>query len=109
MNREMIRLEAIRKAEAGQLDLDADEKEIHDSFERGEWQSVANLDAEFERHREYARATLRKDRRINIRISGRDLEAIQKRAIEDGIPYQTLISSILHKYISGRLVEKSAF
>lgn len=75
MNREMIRLEAIKKAEAGQLDLDADEREIHGSFERGEWQSVANLDARIERHREYARATLRKDRRINIRISGRDSEA----------------------------------
>lgn len=109
MNREMIRLEAIRNAEAGQLDLHADEREIHDSFERGEWRSVPNLDAEIEHHREYARATLRKDRRINIRISGRDLEAIQKRAIEDGLPYQTLISSILHKYISGRLVEKSTF
>ena len=109
MNRETIRLEAIRKAEADQLELDADERDIHDSFERGEWRSVANLDADIERHREFARATLRKDKRVNIQMSGRDLDAIKKRAIEDGIPYQTLMSSILHKYISGRLVEKSAY
>ena len=72
MNREAIRLEAISKAEAGQPDLDADEREIHDSFERGEWRSVPDIDAEIERHREYARTALRKDWRINIRISGSD-------------------------------------
>ena len=109
MNREEIRLESIRKAEAGELELDAEERELEESFERGEWKSVANLDAEIERHREYARATLRKDKRVNIRISGRDLEAIQKRSIEEGIPYQTLMASVLHKYISGRLVEKTTW
>jgi hypothetical protein len=51
----------------------------------------------------YARATLRKDRRLNIRISSKDLEAIQKRALEEGLPYQTLIAGVLHKYASGRL------
>ena len=56
----------------------------------------------------YAKATFKKDRRVNIRISGKDLEAIQKRAVEEGIPYQTLIASLLHKYVSGRLVEKAA-
>lgn len=45
---------------------------------------------------------------MNIRISGEDLEALQKRAVEEGIPYQTLIASLLHKYVSGRLVEKAA-
>ena len=55
-----------------------------------------------------AQATFKKDRRVNIRISGQDLEALQKRAIEEGIPYQTLIASLLHKYVSGRLVEKAA-
>jgi hypothetical protein len=53
----------------------------------------------------YAKATFRKDRRLNIRISTKDLEAIQKRALEEGLPYQTLIASLLHKYASGRLRE----
>ena len=109
MNRFMIQDEAIRKVEAGQLELDAEERDLQESYERGEWKSVANLDDEIRRHQEYARATLRKDKRVNIRISGRDLEAIQKRAIEEGIPYQTLIASVLHKYLSGRLAERSVY
>ena len=62
----------------------------------------------FERYRDYARTTFKKDRRVNIRISRKDLEALQKRALEEGIPYQTLLASILHKYAAGRLVEKDA-
>ena len=57
------------------------------------------------RYSSYAKATFRKDRRLNIRISTKDLEAIQKRALEEGLPYQTLIASLLHKYASGRLRE----
>jgi predicted DNA binding CopG/RHH family protein len=57
------------------------------------------------RYSRYAKATFRKDRRLNIRISTKDLEAIQKRALEEGLPYQTLIASLLHKYASGRLRE----
>jgi len=88
------------------IKLDKEEKNILDSFERGEWQSVKNLKKEIEKHQQYARATLSKDKRINIRISSKDLEEIQAIAVEDGIPYQTLISSILHRYVKGRLVEK---
>ena len=88
------------------IKLDKEEKDILDSYEKGEWQSVKNLNKEVEKHRQYARATLAKDRRINIRISSKDLEEIQAIAVEDGIPYQTLISSILHRYVNGRLVEK---
>ncbi len=87
--------------------LDQDEREILESYERDEWQSVSDLKSESQRYGEYAAATFRKDRRINIRISEKDLTAIQKRALEEGIPYQTLISSILHKYVSGRLAEKT--
>jgi predicted DNA binding CopG/RHH family protein len=54
------------------------------------------------RHSRYAKATFRKDRRLNIRLSSKDLEAIQKRALAEGLPYQTLIASLLHKYASGR-------
>jgi predicted DNA binding CopG/RHH family protein len=53
-------------------------------------------------YQKIAQATLRKDKRINIRIASKDLDEIQKKALEEGIPYQTLISSILRKYTSGR-------
>jgi predicted DNA binding CopG/RHH family protein len=86
--------------------LDQEEKEILEAFERGELKSVPNKEAELKLHREYAAATFRKDKRINIRISERDLRALQKRALTEGIPYQTLVSSILHKYVEGRFVEK---
>ncbi|HXV60457.1 MAG TPA: antitoxin [Vicinamibacteria bacterium] len=86
--------------------LDKVEKELLDSVEAGEWTSVRDRVAELERYRAYARATFKKDRRINIRISSKDLEALQKRALSEGIPYQTLIASILHKYANGRLKER---
>ena len=85
--------------------LDAEEKKILASVERGEWRSVKGGKRERGRYTAYAKATFRKDRRLNIRISSKDLEAIQKRALEEGLPYQTLVSSILHKYASGRLGE----
>ena len=86
--------------------LDQEEKEIVESFERGEMQTIPDLETEIERYREIARTTFKKDKRVNIRISSKDLMAIQKKALEEGIPYQTLISSVLHKYVSGRLAEK---
>lgn len=89
-----------------QLDLDKEEKELLESYERDEWQPVANQEAEMERYEAYAKATFKKDKRVNIRISSKDLESIQKRALEEGIPYQTLMSSVLHKYVSGRLVDR---
>ncbi|MBW2030334.1 MAG: antitoxin [Deltaproteobacteria bacterium] len=86
--------------------LDKEEKDILNSYERGEWESVKNLKQEIRKHKGYARQTLKKDKRINIRIPARVLDELQARAIEDGIPYQTLISSILYRFVSGRLVEK---
>ncbi len=87
------------------IKLNKEERDILESFERGEWKSVKNLQEEIKKHQEYARQTLKKDKRINIRISSKDLDEIQSMAIEDGIPYQTLISSVLHRYVTGRLVE----
>lgn len=87
--------------------LDKEEKELLESFERDEWVPVSGKDEEVERYQTYAKATFKKDKRVNIRMSRKDLEAIQKRALEEGIPYQTLMASILHKYLSGRLVERS--
>ena len=65
----------------------------------------ASVKRERARYSRYAKATFRKDRRLNIRLSSKDLEAIQKRALAEGLPYQTLISSLLHRYASGRLKE----
>ncbi len=81
--------------------LDKDEKELLDSFEKDEWQSVPNISKRKAELKEYARATIRKDRRVNIRISERDLKELQRMALREGLPYQTLISSILHKYVNG--------
>jgi predicted DNA binding CopG/RHH family protein len=87
------------------MKLEESEKAILDSVERGEWRSVKRSKRDRARYAGYAAATFRKDRRLNIRISSKDLEAIQKRALEEGLPYQTLIASLLHKYASGRLRE----
>jgi predicted DNA binding CopG/RHH family protein len=88
------------------LKLQQDELELLASYEAEEWKSAKKIKEQKEQYRAYARATLRKDKRINIRISEKDLLAIQKRAVRQGIPYQTLISSVLHKYVNGSLIEK---
>ena len=85
--------------------MDEEEREILEAFEQGKLQSVENLDAELKKHQEYAAATFKKDKRISIRISSRDLSALRKRALREGLPYQTLIASVLHKYVDGRLKE----
>ena len=85
--------------------LKKSERELLESVESGEWRSVPGREAEVSRYQEYAAATFKKDRRINIRISSKDLNAIQKRALREGIPYQTLVASVLHKYVSGHFVE----
>ncbi len=87
------------------MKLTKDEKDLLESVERGEWRRVPNFKREAKRYQESARATLRKDKRVNIRMTERDLARFQKKAIEEGLPYQTLISSVLHKYIDGRLKE----
>ncbi|MDQ3348866.1 MAG: antitoxin [Acidobacteriota bacterium] len=76
-----------------------------ESVGRGEWKSTGGGKGERTRYTRYAKATFRKDRRLNIRLSSKDLEAIQKRALAEGLPYQTLIASLLHEYASGRLRE----
>jgi predicted DNA binding CopG/RHH family protein len=88
------------------LKLQQDELELLASYEQDEWQSAKNVKEQVAQYRAYARATFRKDKRVNIRISERDLIDLQRRAVREGIPYQTLISSILHKYVSDTLVEK---
>jgi len=88
------------------LKLQQDELEFLASYEAEEWKSVKKIKEQKEQYRAYARATFRKDKRVNIRISEKDLLDLQKRAVRQGIPYQTLISSVLHKYVSGGFTEK---
>ncbi|WP_148862167.1 CopG family antitoxin [Marinobacter fonticola] len=87
--------------------LDPEEQELLEAYESEEFES--DLDAD---RREYltkaAEETFKKDKRINIRISSRDLEALQRRALEEGLPYQSLVSSVLHKYVSGGFKDISA-
>ena len=82
-----------------------DERLLQD-YEAGELVSAAPTKAELKKFRDAARATLAKDRRVNIRLSSSVLAGIQARAMEEGLPYQTLIASILHKYVTGRLAER---
>lgn len=87
-------------------DTDQDEIELLAAFEQGQLKSVATK-SELEKLKASARATATKDRRINIRLSSVDLASLQVKALEEGIPYQTLIASVLHKYVTGRLAERS--
>ena len=87
--------------------LDAYEAEILKAYDGGAFRSVASK-AELAKFREAARATAIKDRRVNIRLSSGDLADIQVRALEEGMPYQTLIASVLHKYVTGRLADTVA-
>lgn len=90
------------------MKLSKDERELRDAFERGELKSVPHAGREMGRYREYAKSALVKNKRVNIRISERDLLQIQRKAVEEGLPYQTLMSSVLHKYVTGQLMKRSA-
>lgn len=85
--------------------LDDEELEILSAFESGKTTPSLHASAIMAAHAQYAANTLRKDARINIRLSTKDLKGIQSRALAEGIPYQTLAASVLHKYLEGRLVE----
>jgi predicted DNA binding CopG/RHH family protein len=92
---------------------DAEEKELMESYERGEWKPVSKK--EFEKTKKILEQAvkntirLRKNKAISIRISEKDLEGIRKKAAEQGMPYQTLITSVLHQYITGTLVSSKAY
>ena len=87
------------------LQLDEEEFRILRDFKRGEFESMKNFREEKRKLEEAARNTLQKDKRINIRISSRDLANLQKKAAKEGVPYQTLISSALHNLVTGKLKE----
>lgn len=87
--------------------LNREEQEILEAYDKGQLKRSRKADALIKEHRVVAEATFKKDARINIRLSSRDLRAIQSRALKEGVPYQTLVSSVLHKYVDGQLVEKN--
>ena len=90
------------------FNLTEEETDLLESLESGEWHSVDKVKEEISVHRTIAKNTLKKDKRVNLRMSSKDLEAIKTFAVEEGLPYQTLMSSVLHKFITGRLVDKQA-
>lgn len=84
--------------------IDSYELEVLSAYDKGQLKSVATK-TELAKFKAAARATAIKDRRVNIRLSSGDLSDIQVKALEEGVPYQTLIASVLHKYVTGRLAE----
>lgn len=86
--------------------LDREEQEVLDAYTQGRLEKVALTKEDVERYREAAQAVTRKDQRVNIRMSSQDLEDLKIKAMEEGVPYQTLMSSVLHRYVTGRLVAK---
>ncbi len=83
--------------------MDQEEKDLMESIENDEWKPVNNINLEREKIIAATRNTLKKDKRINLRLTQKDYHQIQIKAIEEGIPYQTLISSLVHKYLNGSL------
>jgi predicted DNA binding CopG/RHH family protein len=82
------------------------EQDVVDAFEKGKLKSVGTSKAALKKYRLAAQATFIKNRRVNIRLSSPDLMDIQARALEEGVPYQTLIASVLHKFVTGRFIER---
>ena len=85
--------------------LDKNEKDILESYENDEWRSVDKVKEKKSTYAQHAKNTFLKNKRINIRLSEKDFLDIKSKSLEEGVPYQTLISSIIHKYVSGKLVE----
>ncbi len=86
--------------------FDKDEQEFINSYEKGDWKSVPNIKKVIKDHQEIVQNTIRKNKNINIRLTQFDLNGIKSKAIQEGMPYQTLIASILHKYVTGTLIPK---
>lgn len=85
------------------IKLDDYEQDLLDSYEQDEWQSVDNLKAEIKLAKLAAENTLKKDKRISIRVYGSDLLRLKRLAAKEGLPYQTFITSLLHKFSTGQI------
>jgi predicted DNA binding CopG/RHH family protein len=88
------------------IKLNQEEKELLESYENDEWVSVST-ELDIAKYKAAAKNTFKKDKRVNIRISKTDLDLLQEKALIEGLPYQTLMSSVLHKYVTGRLKDKN--
>jgi predicted DNA binding CopG/RHH family protein len=88
------------------MTLDKNEKDLIESIESGEWKPGPRVAMLKRKLRAAAKATMLKDQRMNIRIPKRDLLALKAKALEQGMPYQSLVSSTLHKFVTGKLKEK---
>jgi len=86
------------------MPLSKEEKALLDSVESGEWMTIPDVKKELKGYQAIAKNSLKKDERINIRLASKDLMGLQKKAMQEGLPYQTLISSVLHKYVTGQLI-----
>jgi predicted DNA binding CopG/RHH family protein len=84
-----------------------EERELLNSIENEEWKSVRNKKDLMDKLQNAAKSTMLKDQRMNIRIAKKDLEGLKTKALEEGIPYQTLVSSVLHKYVIGKLIDQN--
>jgi predicted DNA binding CopG/RHH family protein len=86
--------------------LETDEQEVLNSYEQGEWQSVKTLREDLRQYQAYAAATLAQSGQVSIALSDEDLKAIQRKALETGVPYQKLIADVVHRFATGRLIER---
>jgi len=89
------------------MKYDEEEKNIIDAYESGKMKLSTPLKKELENIKAIAKCTFKKDKRITIRLYDHDYKGIQKKALEMGIPYQTLISGLIHRYIEGELISKN--
>lgn len=85
------------------IQLDSEEKQFLEDYEKGKYKSVKNLEKEKKRYQEYAKNTVNKVKNINIRLSVRDLEKLKARSVETGLPYQTLAAAVLRQYIDRKI------
>jgi predicted DNA binding CopG/RHH family protein len=88
------------------MKVDKEEREILDAYDKGKLKLSSPSKKERDKIRSMAEQTFRKDRRVTIRLYDHDLKGVQKKAMEKGMPYQTLISSMIHQYVEGDLVER---
>lgn len=96
-----------RFSEQAFLPIDQEEKDLMEALEKDDWQPVQNSKAKTAQAIQAARNSLKKDKRINLRLSQKDYHQIQIKAIEEGLPYQTFIASLIHKYLNGSLTAKT--
>jgi predicted DNA binding CopG/RHH family protein len=87
------------------MKLNKEEKELLKSYDNGEWKSIKDFEKKKNEYQQIARNTAAKNKRINIRLSEKDLANLKAKSLEEGMPYQTLVASIIHKYISGKFKE----